>query len=41
MHDIGVMLAGDNVACPTHICSKLINFIKSSIDRLPTNDRVA
>jgi hypothetical protein len=31
VHDVGVVLTGDDVAGATHVCGKLINFVESTV----------
>jgi len=36
VHDVGVILTGEEIAGPTHISGELINFVEVSINGLPT-----
>jgi hypothetical protein len=35
VHDIGIVLAGENVPSPSHVCRELIDFIEAPVDHFP------
>ena len=41
VHHVGVMLAGEDVAGPSHVGGNLIDFVEAPIDHLPHKIRIA
>ena len=41
VHDVGVMLAGENIAGAAHVGGKLIDLVKTAIDHMPHEIRIA
>ncbi len=41
MHDVGVMIAGEDVAGAAHVRGQLIDFVKAAVHRRAAIDRIA
>jgi hypothetical protein len=40
VHDVGIVLAGENVTRAAHVCCELIDFVETAVDKMPHKVRI-